>query len=766
MSHIIAHDQFWQQPAITELHAFRQIQTFGPDLGHCTYVAFPWATLIDYLQTGKSIPSDLIRAYQAIKEKTLARSRHSRLLTVCQHIYASRYTSLFKACGISDVYWPHLTISRERFDGLQWHPFPLYPVNHPNKPDAAETDPKQKRYKASFIGTYDPRYYISPIRTEIFKLGDLHRDDLLIVKRDNWHFQEEVYTEQLSGQVLSEEVRSRKHQLTANYQLALSESMFSLCPSGSGPNSIRLWESLAFRCIPIIFANDLALPGPIQAWIESCIFMDESSTCADILALIDAHSGKNQSELKAKRARIDELYADYGHHLFIKDILSLATSASTVHSFQRGHLNAADQPLTRVLNEGMGEADRGRGLLILDPGLKGVGSHHHKLNQAAAASIDHSVKVIANRLFKADQDQVSYEVIPEFEYSIYDEKADLSSNDYLKIVNSFTASMSRVLADISAACSLYCHTPSPAVVQSLACYLSSRKRCRLIDRVYIELMFGPSTNHGSDGLPALRLEARYQTGINQLIRTCQAAGIALTLATSNPIFREHYQNIVGEALQVRLHPHVFAHGESQAQATEPLRNQQSLLLHSGDPRPGKGLEWIGSSLGHWLEESPKDVVFTIHTGTLRFPDAFPGIAEAIETIRQASLRHPSRINLLEGYLDDEMWQKLLSESGAAALLHEPRFYGAKTSGNFFDMLPHQANGLKILLTQDTLSARILDFHEIGYSSFRYGDDAAFSALLKTPEQFLGANKHQGSTDLMEWCHGTSHTENLKTILMQ
>ena len=37
-------------------------------------------------------------------------------------------------------------------------------------------------------------------------------------------------------------------------------SRYSLCPSGAGPNSIRLWESLAVGAIPIILADTLELP--------------------------------------------------------------------------------------------------------------------------------------------------------------------------------------------------------------------------------------------------------------------------------------------------------------------------------------------------------------------------------------------------------------------------------------------------------------------------------------------------------------------------
>ena len=40
------------------------------------------------------------------------------------------------------------------------------------------------------------------------------------------------------------------------YIRVLEESIFCICPSGSGPNSIRLWEAVEFGCIPVIISDD------------------------------------------------------------------------------------------------------------------------------------------------------------------------------------------------------------------------------------------------------------------------------------------------------------------------------------------------------------------------------------------------------------------------------------------------------------------------------------------------------------------------------
>ena len=48
---------------------------------------------------------------------------------------------------------------------------------------------------------------------------------------------------------------------TFEYNSVLSDSVFSLCPEGTGPNTIRLWESMAIGSIPVLFENDWVRPN-------------------------------------------------------------------------------------------------------------------------------------------------------------------------------------------------------------------------------------------------------------------------------------------------------------------------------------------------------------------------------------------------------------------------------------------------------------------------------------------------------------------------
>jgi hypothetical protein len=82
--------------------------------------------------------------------------------------------------------------------------------------------------------------------------------DFCIEINNQWHFNEVVYEHQVSGKSLDHDDK-RAHEIL-HYNQVLSNSIFSLCPSGAGPNSLRLWESLAIGSIPVILSDDYELP--------------------------------------------------------------------------------------------------------------------------------------------------------------------------------------------------------------------------------------------------------------------------------------------------------------------------------------------------------------------------------------------------------------------------------------------------------------------------------------------------------------------------
>lgn len=57
---------------------------------------------------------------------------------------------------------------------------------------------------------------------------------------------------------------------------AIRQSWFTLCPTGSGPNSIRIFECLALGSIPIVLSRELRLVGAQDLWDRAAIIEEDS----------------------------------------------------------------------------------------------------------------------------------------------------------------------------------------------------------------------------------------------------------------------------------------------------------------------------------------------------------------------------------------------------------------------------------------------------------------------------------------------------------
>jgi hypothetical protein len=236
------------------------------------YVAFPWATWIDRARRGcpPELPPSDSPAASGI------------CVTVCQHIWALEHLDLFRRAGITDLFWSHATQGLSHIDGVRLHPFPLYPVRcatHP--PTAPLLPPTQRPLLYSFQGAYTPGLYLTPVRDWL--LGLPPRPDAQLECRREWHYEQAVYREQLQGQPAD---AARHTQLTAEadaYATTLQRSIFALCPSGSGPNSIRLWEALGYGYIPVILSDQLQLPGPVELWQAAALMVPETKAAVAAL---------------------------------------------------------------------------------------------------------------------------------------------------------------------------------------------------------------------------------------------------------------------------------------------------------------------------------------------------------------------------------------------------------------------------------------------------------------------------------------------------
>jgi len=326
---LIALDADWQFPAITEQHAFLRMRDgFRPAPGGMIYVAFPWATLIDKMHN-KAPDRDL--HFDRLEQFCALLPADRPKVTVCQHIMGRQYLDLFRQAGIDDVFWAHAThddaaalkapvdTTRPRL-----HPFPLYPVQvNEALPEAGpDYDAIPRPHLFSFIGARANKYYLTEARNWILDLlGDDTRG--LVVGRDSWHYQKIVYDLQVHARKDSGADTLVDTSAADQFRAQLLNTTFSLCPGGSGPNSIRLWESIGAGAIPVILAGTWAPPGDQRLWDIAVVFCKE--TPEDIRALPDrlAVLAADPAILARMRHAMRQLWILYGPQGFVTDIQAL-----------------------------------------------------------------------------------------------------------------------------------------------------------------------------------------------------------------------------------------------------------------------------------------------------------------------------------------------------------------------------------------------------------------------------------------------------------
>lgn len=278
---VLAWPRDWQRPNKTEEWAYeRCLATLGraPFL---EVLCFPWATLIDLQRNRRhERANELLDAlYWAPPRITLRR------VTIMQHIWAKDMLPQLQMLGITDVYWSHAT--HDEFEwpgGIRVHAFPLYPACYGTGTDPSMTLPSEQRpYLYSFIGAYQPGLYLSKVREWIYSLPP--QPDVYVRQRHEWHYEGQVYREQVKGRLESADAVAQRKTHEQEYRNLLEKSIFSLCPSGSGPNSIRLWETLGAGGIPVILSDQLRLVGCSEDWQAACVFCPESED--EVMALPD-----------------------------------------------------------------------------------------------------------------------------------------------------------------------------------------------------------------------------------------------------------------------------------------------------------------------------------------------------------------------------------------------------------------------------------------------------------------------------------------------
>ncbi|MDT9199436.1 tetratricopeptide repeat protein [Limnospira sp. PMC 1042.18] len=320
---VIAFDSDWQYPAITEKYAYEMANKFliQPNYNrNVVYFGFPWSTLIDESIHNKA---DQTRVNALIEKLISFKSelkKYKRIITVCQHIRMLECENIFHEVGITDIFWSH-TIKDQNvlpsYPEISLHPFPLYPVQ---AIDIQQTE-TEKKYLYSFVGTHAKSSYLTESRNQI--IDYLSSDDRgLIIIREEWHYNKIVYDHQILKRVKETEGLVDQS-ASEEFKEVMKQSVFALCPSGSGPNSIRLWEAIGFGVIPVVLADTYLPPGDLTLWHEAIVMCPE--TLEDIKALPDrlAKMQKDDQLLKRKRDALKQLWMRYGSECFVYDIVKL-----------------------------------------------------------------------------------------------------------------------------------------------------------------------------------------------------------------------------------------------------------------------------------------------------------------------------------------------------------------------------------------------------------------------------------------------------------
>jgi hypothetical protein len=270
--HIIAPTfiKCWQTPAQTEKFYYVNHLLYA---NHCDtkykhkdlyYFAFPWASFLDYYN--KDYDSVIYEPNNPKFEQNI-RILQSRgylisdtnytITTICQHIYWYKLIHIWKHLNITHAYCSHLTNHPATIlvPDIKFASWSLYAVNKENtfrNKNLFYIPPKNKKYLCSFIGCIDEPFYRSDIRRKIYNImtSCSHADVFLSVNQD-WFFRNETFSSNIATTITKD---------VEQYNTVLSNSVFSLCPEGSGPNTIRLWESMSVGSIPVLFENDWVKP--------------------------------------------------------------------------------------------------------------------------------------------------------------------------------------------------------------------------------------------------------------------------------------------------------------------------------------------------------------------------------------------------------------------------------------------------------------------------------------------------------------------------
>lgn len=272
----------WQSPAYTEKFYFYNHAFIDAKIKEY-YVSFPWATFIDKHM--------FLDDKHLGKIKNITSTKEGKKHTICQHIRWRQLIDLWEEIGITDVHLSHYEKDTKDTDRIKFHSWALVAANYENKDrsmDLKVKANKSKKYLASFIGAYKESYR-NTIRLDLKNILEKEKQVIYEVK-DEWFYEKIVFGHQVKNEKLPNEYLESYEKETQRYNSILSDSIFSLCPEGTGPNTIRLWESMAIGVIPVIFSDDWIPPKITELeWNDFAVFI-KNKDIKDTISILRSFS--------------------------------------------------------------------------------------------------------------------------------------------------------------------------------------------------------------------------------------------------------------------------------------------------------------------------------------------------------------------------------------------------------------------------------------------------------------------------------------------
>lgn len=275
---------YWQEPVITEKQVFLNLHNINGNHNY-HFISFPWATLIDDI-------------YKYSKSKLLFIKNYNFMnaVTVCQHIYFRSLLPLFVKIGIKYIFTPHCELDDyllEQEYNIKIIPFMLFPVKW-NQHSIIEN----KKYMYSFEGAYNPEIYLTNIREKISLLPK--SDNIYINVNNEFYYNKYIYDNTIEKHIID---------TSDSYIMLLQNSKYTLCPSGTGVNSIRFFEALSYGSVPILLADTIKMIDYIDiSWTDYIVVMDEND-----IYNIDIILEKEEVYYNKRKANCIELFNRWFH---------------------------------------------------------------------------------------------------------------------------------------------------------------------------------------------------------------------------------------------------------------------------------------------------------------------------------------------------------------------------------------------------------------------------------------------------------------------